>query len=483
MNRHLLDALLQHAQQRPDAIALKHPHMPPRTWGQLVVAVEHAARLIANVAKAPSGATVGRATEPDQRRIVYDCHNIENDVVMALACIASGTLEIAIDGKLPSETRGMLRKNANAESVDLSGADWLSQDGSLLAAVERLEKAAEEVRLDRASLVLWTSGTTSQPRGVVLSQRNLTTNAAAKLRAVPQDAEDHRLTLLSLAHAYARTCDMGTWLMSGCRWTLDYGRASLDRIDVSGVSGGSDAPTLINCVPTIAQTVLQRTQANDPRLQTLRLLGCGGAALQTKHFEALRQRGIEVIQGYGCTETSPVICSASPGATVAGCVGPPVAGCETRINEQRLSVRGPMVMLGYLDDEQATADKFDSDGWLDTGDLVERQPDGQFRILGRSDDVIVFDNGFKVHPHAVEQMVLQNSSCEHAVLLPGVNGLILAVQSEEFHEARYRDLALSILPHGIQLMTTRLVPDLSRRSGELTGKGTPRRHVVASRFR
>ncbi|EMI55424.1 AMP-binding protein [Rhodopirellula sallentina] len=480
MNRHLLDALLQHAQQRPDAIALKHPHMPPRTWGQLVVAVEHASRLIANVAKAPSGVTVGRATEVDQRRIVYDCHNTENDVVLALACIASSTLEIAVDGKLPSETRSLLSKQANAELVDLASVDWLSHDGSVLAAVEKLEKAAEEVRLARASLVLWTSGTTSQPRGVVLSQRNLTTNAAAKLQAVPQDAEDHRLTLLSLAHAYARTCDMGTWLMSGCRWTLDYGRASLDRIDGSG---GSDAPTLINCVPSIAQAVMQRTRANDPRLRELRLLGCGGAALQTKHFDALRQNGIEVIQGYGCTETSPVICSASPGATVAACVGPPVADCETRINDQRLLVRGPMVMLGYLDDDQSTADKVDSDGWLDTGDLVERQPDGQFRILGRSDDVIVCDNGFKVHPHAVEQMVLQNSSCEHAVLIPGRNGLILAVQSEEFDGSRYRDLALSYLPHGIQLTTTRLVPNLSRRSGELTGKGTPRRHIVASRFR
>ena len=98
-----------------------------------------------------------------------------------------------------------------------------------------------------------------------------------------------------------------------------------------------------------------------------------------------------MIQGYGLTETSPVICSAGPGNAAPGLVGGFVEGWEHQIRDGRLWVRGPHLMLGYWGDPLATKARLDSDGWFDTGDLVELDAAfGQLRILGRADDVIVF---------------------------------------------------------------------------------------------
>ncbi len=335
---------------------------------------------------------------------------------------------------------------------------------------------AQQVDVHQPSLVLWTSGTTAQPRGVMLSQHNLTTNAKAKICAVPQTHDDVRLTLLSIAHAYARTCDMGTWLLSGCAWTLDYGRRGLDRIEAT------DRPTMINCVPVLAREIAARLADGDDSLRQLTVLGCGGAAIDAGLFATLRRLGVEVIQGYGCTETSPVICSSTPGSTTAGLVGPPVENCEVRIDQRRLFVRGPHVMLGYLDDPEATAAKIDRDGWLDTGDIVEVRGDGQLHILGRADDVIVLENGFKLHPLAIEQEIQRRHSCQYAVVLSVNQQLVVAVQGEAVQLDGILSTIERFLPLNTSFRLERLVPPLSYERGELTAKKTPRRSVIAERF-
>ncbi|EMI44693.1 AMP-binding protein [Rhodopirellula sp. SWK7] len=483
MTRHLLDALLHHTRERPNAVALRCPGSPPRTWKQLLTAVHRTTQVIENtLAGTTCDIDLGKPIfDAQQQRFVYECQNTEANVVTALACIACGAIEIPIDVKLPLESQSKIRKRSRGMELALSKTDLFVATDDFAESMTHLSDAANRVDIDRASLVLWTSGTTAHPRGVVLSQRNLTTNAAAKLKAVPQFIDDTRLTLLSISHAYARTCDMGTWLLSGCQWNLDYGHAGLGRMDTQS------RPTLINCVPSLARTILERIQSGDWRLEKLRALGCGGAALGADLFNDLSDMGIDVIQGYGCTETSPVICSASPGNTVAGCVGSPVQGCEIKITNQRLYVRGPMVMLGYLDDSKSTAEKIDQDGWLDTGDLVERAPSGQLRILGRGDDVIVLENGFKIHPHPVEQSVLQNVRCEHAVLLSINDKLIIAIQPDALDRPPPDNETITgcvraLLPARTPFSIARLDPPLTQAAGELTSKGTPRRHIVRRRF-
>ena len=237
---------------------------------------------------------------------------------------------------------------------------------------------------DDDALILWTSGTTGNPKGVVHSHRSLLQNAKAKLQAVPQRVDDHRLTLLSVAHAYARTCDLGTWLISGC--TLSIGRGFGGWLKLAP----DRRPTLCNLVPSLASQILDQ----DEGLGCLRLLGCGGAAMSKEQFQSWTERGVRVIQGYGLTETGPVISSQTPSNSIPGHAGRLVDGWQSRIEHGRLFVRGPHLLTRYWNNPDETAAKLDSQGWFDTGDLVEiNSSSGQLRILGRADDRLVLVNG------------------------------------------------------------------------------------------
>ncbi len=325
-----------------------------------------------------------------------------------------------------------------------------------------------------AALVLQTSGTTSTPRGVVLTHQNLLGNAAAKLSAVPQSSDDVRLTVLPLSHAYARTCDFGTWLLSGCEWAVTLGFAGL--LDLAS----RVRPTLMNVVPSIAYRLLAEP-AGAIGLERLRLLGCGGAAISSNAFEQFATRGVTVIQGYGLTETGPVICSATPHNATAGLVGDFVHGWQHQIRGGELFVRGPHVMHGYWGDESATRAKIDSEGWLRTGDLIERDAaTGQLRILGRVDDVLVMDNGRKISPSRIEREVEQIAGVEHALLLwRGRLELWIDGTAEESSVLTLLDKH----PHCRSVTLSRFATPLSVERGELTVKGTIRRaRIISNRF-
>ena len=476
---HLLDALITHADQRPDSPALRHGRSI-WTWYQLAICVQRICD------------EIGRFEWIDQRRLAHACRNEPLDIVLSLAGVAQRILELPIDARLDDRIQEELV--ATARATWLTGSrrqKWrsllhhdtsavTSQNSSAGSPFDDLRRRSFDVDPTRPSLVLWTSGTTDRPRGVVLSQHNLTSNAQAKWAAVPQSWDDRRLTLLPLAHAYARTSDMGTWLLSGCELQLSLGRRGL-------TEASSFRPTLINAVPQLIEEISARRLEGDVGLAELRWLGCGGAALSSELFDDLSSQPIEVIQGYGLTEASPVICSSSPGQTLPEHVGPPVASWQTRISGGRLFVRGPGVMLGYLDDPDATARKIDSDGWLDTGDLVQRADDGQLKILGRADDVLVLPNGFKVHPSQIEREAIRGGQLRHAVLLLNGDRLFLAIEplpeaSKSSLVSEVQSQIAPLLPPGTRFEVHWLKRPLSVSKGELTAKQTPRRHVVAKRL-
>ncbi|KLU03286.1 Long-chain-fatty-acid--CoA ligase [Rhodopirellula islandica] len=477
----MLSALLQQAKQQPDKVAVLDSRTGDATctWGELARRVNTTASIL-------------RTELPwsgSPKRMTYSCTNHPNEVVLSLACIAAGVTEIPIDAFLPKPQQKTLVQRSKALHWDHE-KHWDPESHhaatcatSLSEAISNLEASAREVDLHSPSLVLWTSGTTAKPRGVMLSQHNLTTNAKAKLLAVPQQTSDLRLSLLSIAHAYARTSDMGTWLLSGCRWSLGRGRSTWRSLP------DTLSPTLINAVPVLIDDILNRIESGPSNLQALRLLGCGGVAMSSEQFERCQRNNIGVVQGYGCTESSPVICSASPDNATPNRVGPLVAGWESKVKEGRLHVRGPGVMLGYLDDESATRQKISPDGWLDTGDLIEIHDDGQFQILGRADDVIVLDNGFKVFPATIERQLLQLQGIEQAVLLHHQDQLWLLlsrVPSQATAEDHSRQDAIASclannLPPRTNVKQLELSEPLSIQSGELTAKGTPRRHIIRQR--
>ena len=335
-------------------------------------------------------------------------------VLVDLAAQAMGWVHVALDPRLPSAMATDLIDHCQArvlvanlgslsplliplpipvlDSQQLEGCfDTLSSLGDRLDAPSLASFDA-----DAPAQILITSGTISRPKCVVLSHRNLRSNAQAKLLAAPQERSDIRLNILPFAHAYARTCELSTWILSGCQLCI---AAHWDQfLHWAPVI----QPTLVNLVPHLVHRVLERfEQAGDaehPLGQRLRLLQVGGAALGDEVWQRMARLGWPPLQGYGLTETSPVICSNRAGRQRSDTVGPPVAGVEVRIDSDGLLwTRGEHVMLGYWRDPAGTAERM-NDGWFCTGDLAERLDDGSLRILGRLDDQITLSTGYKVSP-------------------------------------------------------------------------------------
>ncbi|MGV3484083.1 MAG: AMP-binding protein, partial [Planctomycetaceae bacterium] len=285
-------------------------------------------------------------------RLIHSLGNRGDAVVMAIASLITGTIEVPLPPNDCTEAVGQARHESLCRLVD--GRDF--DEAACESAKDALPLGA---LLDRElshgdhdpALILFTSGSTGAPRGVTLSRRNLFSNARGKLAALPQRNDDVRLTVLPLWHAYARTCDLMTWLLSGCSLGVAFGWTGWQQL------APSVKPTLINTVPSLASRLLAEA-ANSASAGHLRAVGCGGAAMHADTFARFSELGVSVIQGYGLTEASPVICSASPENARPDRVGLPIPGCETHLGpDGRLSVRGEGVMLGYWNDPAATSQK------------------------------------------------------------------------------------------------------------------------------
>lgn len=483
----LYEAFQHQVDSRPDAVALllDSPGNPACkcSWHALSIVVDRVAGRIATLASN----TISR------RCITHSSVNSDSDIVIALASLKLGLTEAPLDSRIGTDE--LLRRRSYL------GGIWIDAQFKQRIASELIEATARSSTdessqitwsnpttagdsknspqpAEKASLILWTSGTTSEPLAVLLSAESLHANASAKLRAVPQEQSDVRLTMLPLSHAYARTCDFGTWLLSGCTLAVCLGYQNmLRRLQELH-------PSLINTVPAIASKMLHACPEN---LDKLRLLGCGGAPLDHSSFMQWSVRGVTVIQGYGLTEAGPVISSATPSNAMPGLVGEPVEGWEIAIKKGQLFVRGPHSMLGYLNQPEATQTRMTDDGWLATGDLVERdRKTQQLKILGRVDDVIVLTSGQKIYPAAIERDIEQIDGIQHALLhyrgslqlwLNLHTGTTLAmVQTKALQVLAKQSATVHCTLHYFQ-------PALSVEAGELTAKETIRRgNIIEQRL-
>ena len=342
-------------------------------------------------------------------RLVHAFGNTNRGVVIAIASMIIGTIEVPLDPSANSDSH-----QSQCKFVDGRWFHWPTSDLRTHPSdsIHWLSLREQQLKPDHPVIILFTSGSTGDPKGVMLSRNNLFTNASAKLFAAPQSIADVRLTVLPLWHAYARTCDLMTWLLSSCTLAISQGWEGWQNLSPIV------QPSLINTVPSFAERLLSQA-ADHSGASNLRLLGCGGAAMTTDLFACFADRCVTVIQGYGLTEASPVVCSATPTNSRPGLVGKPITGCETRIGaDGQLYVRGDGVMLGYWNDPCATREKI-NDGWLETGDCVEVDPDHkQYRIVGRMDDRITLSSGLKFFPGQIEQLVAGLTGISHAILIP-----------------------------------------------------------------
>ncbi len=332
---------------------------------------------------------------------------------------------------------------------------WLPDDGGDTRHVPR----------DPAALatIVYTSGTTGRPKGVMLSHRNILTNAAACLQVVPIRSDDVLLSFLPLSHTFERTC--GYYLTIMCGATTVYAR-SVQQLaeDLQTIR-----PTMLISVPRIYERVYAAIKAKLdegpplrkklfqlavdvgwgrfeheqgrgnwkpgfllwPVLKALvaskimaRLGGrlsaafAGGAALSPEISRVFIGLGLPVIQGYGLTETSPVACANRRQDNLPASVGRPIPGVEVKLGDKNaLMIKGPNVMLGYWNNPEATKAMIGADGWLNSGDTARIDEHGHVFITGRLKEIIVMSNGEKVPPVDIEAAILRDTLFEQVMLV------------------------------------------------------------------
>jgi len=304
------------------------------------------------------------------------------------------------------------------------------------SAQELLEAAVARTSGETLATILYTSGTTGEPKGVMLSNRNLVSNTLSAIEPFAQCPEDLRLTFLPLSHIFARTCDLYCWVASGSQLALAEARETV-LADCVAVR-----PTLLNGVPYFFEKVASAladvdvatapTALRDLFGGRIRLCCSGGAALPDHVFDFFTKHGVPLLQGYGLTETSPVITLPSERGVRRGAVGRAIPDVEVRIAEDgEILTRGPHVMLGYFKNQAATNDVI-RDGWLHTGDIGHLDEDGYLFITGRKKELIVTSSGKNIAPVYLESLLTQDSLIAQAVVIGDDRKYLTALIVPEF---------------------------------------------------
>ena len=340
---------------------------------------------------------------------------------------------------------------------------------------------------DELATIIYTSGTTGKPKGVMLSHHNIVYNAYASLNTFKEglDSNDIFLSFLPLSHTFERTAGYYMAMMAGA--AVAYARS----IPLLADDLKTIRPTVLASVPRIYERIYNAIHAKleegpplrhklftltvevgwdrfeyeqgrgawQPKLLLwpilkrlvadkvmdrlggrMRLSVSGGAALPPKVSRLFIALGLPLVQGYGMTETSPVVCVNRVEDNRPSTVGPPLEGIQVRIGEQNaLLVKGPCNMLGYWNNPEATAAMIAPDGWLNTGDTASIGHGGYVTITGRLKEIIVMSNGEKVPPADMEEAILRDSLFDQVMVYGEGHPtlLVLAVVNPD----KWRELA------------------------------------------
>ena len=351
-------------------------------------------------------------------------------------------------------------------------AGFSSPDGRVvklddwLAAGSAGSRARNDIAVQPNDLaaIVYTSGTTGRPKGVMLSHRNIMANVKAILGRLTIEEDDVLLSFLPLSHTFERTC--GYYLPIAAGACVAYARsvqqlpedlktvrptvlisvpriyerfyarimehraqaswlerAALDlAIAVGGrrfdARQGRTAPASL--FDRLAWPLLKRAVADKVLAQfggRLRAAVSGGAPIAWPIARLFLSLGLDVLQGYGMTETSPVVSTNAPDDNDPRSVGRALSGVEVRIGEnQELLVRAPSVMAGYWHNPEQTLRIIEADGWLHTGDQA-RIDDGRITITGRIKDIIVTSTGEKIAPADLETAIISDPLFEQAMVV------------------------------------------------------------------
>jgi len=261
---------------------------------------------------------------------------------------------------------------------------------------------------DEVATLLYTSGTSGEPKGVMLTHRNLIANIDSSIEAADYTPDDVSLGVLPLFHTFGITCTMLLPLLVGA------GAVYLPRFSAAAALDliAKHSVTCVFAVPSVYR-ILVRAVQNRRGASTLRFCVSGGEALGAGLAEAFRAAfGVSLMEGYGLTETSPVVSINPPDAIRAGSVGRPLSWARVKAvgaddelmptgEDGELLIRGDCVMKGYYRRPEETRAALTEDGWLRTGDIARLDPDGYLYITGRSKEMII-SAGENIMPGEIE---------------------------------------------------------------------------------
>jgi len=283
---------------------------------------------------------------------------------------------------------------------------------------------------DDTALIIYTSGTTGSPKGVMLSYSALKANVHSVSYDVPIYTDKRRvLVLLPLHHVLPLMGSLIAPLYMGGGIAISPSLSGPDIMDTLqrgkvgimigvprlwqtlyvGIKKKIDESPAARLLFKLCSVVKSRTLSRLVFSSVRKKMGghldycvSGGAALDKEIGEGLRTLGLDVLEGYGMTETAPIIAFTRPGDIIPGCSGLPLPGVECKLVDGELCVKGPNLMKGYYNRPEETAQVIDSDGWLHTGDLAQFDSVGRITLTGRTKELIILSNGKNVQPSEIE---------------------------------------------------------------------------------
>jgi long-chain acyl-CoA synthetase len=462
---------------RPMVYAKVSGHWACLTWAQVATRVDHVGILsenrpewlLADLATLCTGAADAPIYPTNTaEQCAYVVRDSGSRVVFASTAAQVEKL-VRARAEMPDLTH-IVHFERDLVLAPVSGLTFLSLDDLDTLGRESGGQAAVDARVEALGpsdllTLIYTSGTTGEPKGVMLTHGNLIANCEATLRAVHLDKNDVALSMLPLSHSFERT--VGYYLPVLFAGATLYYAEGTDRL---AENLAEVRPTILAAVPRIYEKIyatFQRRRAEAPLPQRLlidwavgvglqasrakqagkapgllldlqerlahelvlgklaarmggrlRLCCSGGAPLSAEIAQLFHAAGVLILEGYGLSETGPVISTNRPDAFRFGTVGQPIDDVDVRIApDGEILVRGPNVMRGYWRKPEATAEVLRPDGWLATGDIGELDGDGFLRITDRKKDLIKTAGAKYVAPQKIEGMLALQPHIDQACVI------------------------------------------------------------------